>query len=255
MKPLPKLSKNYQITVSDCDFTKKLKLSSLFNYFQEIAALHADNLGIGINTIESNYGVIWALIRIKTDILRHPGLNEQITIETWPQYPTKYEFHRDFLIRDAQNNVIVRAASVWVLLDKKTRELKKTDLIAGNYPQLLTERAIDSPIRKIRPDGKPEISYKRVIGCSDIDVNGHLNNSKYIDFIMDCFSMKDIQQYQVRSLQVNYINEALAGDTIVLYKDSSSLDNGKIYIEGLNEQDNKIIFNAGINVLAAQKAE
>ncbi|HHW47273.1 MAG TPA: acyl-ACP thioesterase [Clostridiaceae bacterium] len=250
MEPLSKLSKNYQVTVSDCDFTKKLKLSSLFNYFQEIAALHADNLGIGISTLEYNYGVIWALIRIRTDIIRHPGLNEEILIETWPQYPKKYEFHRDFLIRDAQDNIIVRAASVWVLLDKKTRELKKSELITGNYPPLFTERAIDSPLRKIRPEGKPEISYKRVIGCSDIDVNGHLNNSKYIDFIMDCFSMKDIQRYQVRSLQVNYLNEALAGDTITLLKDSSSLDKGIIYIEGLNEQDDKVIFNAEINVAA-----
>jgi len=249
MEPLPKLSRNYQITVSDCDFTKKLKLSALFNHFQEIAALHAENLGIGVNTIEHNYGVIWALIRIRAEILRHPILDEEITIETWPQYPKRYEFHRDFLIKDKQNNVIVRAASVWVLLDKATRELKKAGIIsADNYPQLLTERAIDGPLKKLRPDGKPEISYKRVIGCSDIDVNGHLNNSKYVDFIMDCFTMKDIRQYQVRSIQVSYINEALAGDTIILFKDISSLDNGKIYIEGLNEQNNKLIFNAEINV-------
>jgi hypothetical protein len=53
--------KKYQIKISDVDFTKALKMSALFNFFQDIASIDADNLGIGINTLEDKYGVTWII--------------------------------------------------------------------------------------------------------------------------------------------------------------------------------------------------
>jgi acyl-ACP thioesterase len=80
MEAVSVYQKKYHIESSDVDFTKKLKLSSLFGYFQEITSIHADNLGVGINTIEQK-GVGWALIRIRIDIIRNPVWNEEILIE------------------------------------------------------------------------------------------------------------------------------------------------------------------------------
>ena len=242
MKPVAKLAKKYQVMVRDADFTKKLKMSAAFNYFQEIAALHADNLGIGFNTIQKDPGVAWVLTRMRVDVIKYPVWDQEIYAETWPQLPRKYEFDRDYFIKDLDGNIMVRAISTWAIINIKTRRLEKTEAIAIEYPEIVTERAIDCKLTKPRASGELEISYKRVIGCSDIDINGHLNNSKYIDFIMDCFTMEDVKNNFVKSIQVNYISEALPGDTIVLYKDNSMTDTGRLYIEGVNEKDDSIIF-------------
>jgi len=187
MAPLSKYMRKYHVSVNDADFTKKLKLSAAFNYFQEIASLHADNLGIGFNEIRPKYNVMWVLTRMKVEILKYPVWDQEIIVETWPQMPKRFHFERDFYMKDLNYNILAKATSIWVLIDIDTRELKPSDILTIKYPEIITERAIECNLGKIRPRGQKEFVYKRIIGCSDLDMNEHLNNSKYIDFIMDCF--------------------------------------------------------------------
>jgi acyl-ACP thioesterase len=81
-----------------------------------------------------------------------------------------------------------------------------------------------------------------------VDFYGHINNSKYIDFIMDCFSLSSHRQYSLRSIEVNYIKEAFPGDTLVLYRDTSAVDSNMAYIEGINEADGRVSFKAQIEI-------
>lgn len=237
-----------KVSLSDIDFTKKLKLSSLFSYFQDIASTHAGRIGYGVIELEKDYGVTWVLLRIKVEILRNPEWLEDITIETWPQLPKKIEFDRDFIIRDSKDNIIIKAISTWLLLDIKTREIRKSEIVRVNYSPVKTERAFDYKLGKIKAFDKLDFVYKKVIGYSDVDLNGHLNNTKYLDYIMDCFPLESHKHYAVKSIEVNYINEAFPGDTIILSKDISALNENNIYIEGVNEKDNKVVFRSLVEI-------
>lgn len=244
MEPVTVFKKNYHVDLRDVDFAKQLKLSTLFGYFQDIASLASINLGFGIHTLEKKYGVAWILMRIRVDIIRHPVLGEEITIETWPLEPKKLEFGRDYIVKDQDGNIIIRAISTWVIMDMKARKLKRAETIGITYPEIITERAIDSELGKLKHTGALEPAYKKVIGYSDIDFNGHLNNSRYVDYIMDCFNLEEHKEYSVKSIEVHFMNEALPGDTIVLSKDTSAMESNHVYIEGVSEKDKHIVFKA-----------
>lgn len=248
MEPVSLFKKDYKISLSDVDFTESLRLSTLFNFFQDAASLASNNLGFGIHTLEKEHGVAWILMRIRVDITRMPMLDEKIIIETWPLEPKKLEFGRDFYVRDQDGNIIIRAVSSWVIMDINKRKLKRTDTIGITYPEKITERAIDCKLGKLKHSGELDVSYKKVIGYSDIDFNGHLNNSKYVDYITDCFSMEEHKTYGVKSIEVNFLNEALPGDEITLYRDTSTIQSNRVYVEGVNETDGRVVFKAAFNV-------
>ena len=248
MEPVILYKKKYHVDLSDVDFTKKLKLSTLFNYFQDIASEAASNLGVGINVLEKEYGILWILMRIRVDIERLPEWDEEITIETWPMPPKRLEFERDYLVKDRDGNIIIRAVSAWVIMDKKERKLKRSDSIPFHYPEIIEERAIDCKLGKVKSNGETEVAYKKVIGYSDVDFNGHLNNSRYVDYMMDCFAMEDHERSTIQSIEVNFTNEALPGETIILLKDTSAVESNQVYIEGLNEKNEKTVFKAKLEI-------
>lgn len=248
MESLPIIDKKYAIGISDVDFLQTLKISSLFGYFQEIASYHANNLGIGLDVISSKHNVTWVLVKMKVEIDRFPMWNDEIIIETWPLKPKRFEFERNYIVRDSKGNILIKAISNWVIMDITTRELKKADLIETEYPTFLENKAIEGKLGKLKPFGEPKIAYKKTIGYSDIDMNGHLTNSKYIDYIMDCFSYENHKKYKVKSIQVSYVNEALPGETIVLNSDFAGFNSNFIYIEGINESNNSQIFSAELEI-------
>lgn len=241
--------KQYTIQVSDIDFRQQLKLSSLFVYLQDMATEHGTMLGVGRNVIQKSYGVIWVLIRARVDVIRYPKLKENITIETWPNQPNKIEFDRNFIVYDEDNNIIAKALTQWVVIDFNTRRLKRSSLIEANFPDSGREKAIDCELGKIKSTGNLELSYKKTVGYSDIDINEHLNNAKYVDYIMDCFSIEKHKKYFVKSIEVNYIHEALPGETIILQTDYTNVGQNLVFIEGINEETKKTVFKSQIEIV------
>ncbi len=237
--------KKYSINISDVDFTKSLKMSALFNYFQDVASIGAESLGVGIDTLIDKYGVTWVITRFRVEIFRNPVLNEEITIETWHHGHKRLEFERDFRVLDSDGNVIAAAVSSWIILDIKTREIRKADSIKYDPSTIREERAIDCKFGKLKALGELELVYKKRIGYSDIDLNVHINNSKYVDYAMDCFDVEIHSKYGVRSIEINYISEALPEDILVLNKDVSS-NTSMSYIEGVNEKSGKVVFKSKI---------
>jgi medium-chain acyl-[acyl-carrier-protein] hydrolase len=236
----------YHIDLRDVDFTKKLKLSTLFSYFQDTASLASVDLGFGIETLEKKHGVAWILTRICVEIERYPMWDEVITIETWPLEPGKVEFDRDFFVKDSSGEIIIRAVSKWVIMDITERKIKRSEVIGIHYPEKRTERAIEGKLGKLKDFGQLEVAYNKVIGYSDIDFNGHLNNSKYVDYIMDFFQVEDHKNHTIRTIDLNFIQEALPGDSITLYRDTSRLNENLIYIEGVSLTDNSVVFKSRV---------
>ena len=48
MVPEPVYKNDYVIGYSDVDFNKKLRMSTLFSYFQDTSSRNVDKLGIGV---------------------------------------------------------------------------------------------------------------------------------------------------------------------------------------------------------------
>lgn len=247
MKAVALYSKNYKVEVNHVDFKGNLKLSSLFTYFQDIAGLHAENLGMGRKVLYEEYGVIWVLVRMRADIVKYPKWKDIITVETWPQEPSRIGFDRDFFVKDDEGNILAKAVSTWVVIDLESRKLKKTKSVYTGYPPVIEKRAIDCKLGNLKSKGQLEMDYKRTVRYSDIDINEHLNNTKYLDFIADSFSLEEHNKYSIKSIEISYSNEALPGETITIYKDTSEIHSNTIYMEGINEK-NSLIFKTQIEI-------
>jgi acyl-ACP thioesterase len=228
-----------KIKVYETDLNGKLKLSSLFNYFQEAAGNHASNLNVGYFQLKEK-NLFWVLSRIKVFINRMPDWGEQIRIETWPKGIDKLFALRDFNFFDKYSQLLISGTSCWLLVDSQNHRLHKIEELGIYVPEEnLSKHAITGSLDKLKViDGIP-ISFNHKVTLNDLDIVHHVNNSRYIEWISDCFGIKEMSHKSIKSIHVNYLEETKFDETVginLIRKENTD------YIEGIKESDKSKVF-------------
>lgn len=234
--------KSYHVEGSRTDFMRRLRPSALFDFYQDAATMAAEGLGFGHEGLVSEHGVVWVLTKLRTVIHKMPWAGDDITVETWHQESGKLTFDRDFYVYDHAGTIVAAAASVWVLMDVATREVMRADTIPFDAPVARTERALKRRLGKIRGADAPEERYAKTVCYSDIDLNGHVNNARYVDYALDCFPLERFREGAVRSVEMNYISEVVIGTRLSIRAEERG--DGGVSVEGVIPETGKAAFRA-----------
>lgn len=224
--------KNEEVVKSfHVDYKQQLKLSALFSFMQEAAYQHAEMLGVGFSHLNRN-NHFWVLSRVLINVERYPKWNETIHIETWPRGFKQLFGMRDFKITDKDGQVVATATTAWLVLDSVSRRPVRANEVMKHLPDNENRQALDVFPDKL-PFVKGENNFTRIFRAdySSIDQNGHVNNTKYIDWITDVFEKNQHDQMQIKSLQVNFNAELHWNDQLELVfetKDKGHLFVGKV---------------------------
>jgi acyl-ACP thioesterase len=198
------------------DRSDRLTLASTFDFFQEVAISHAENLGCGRDAM-ARTGQAWVLSRISVFLERRPKLGENITVRSWPRGWERLFAIRDYDIRDASDTPIVRGRSNWIILDlEKRRPLR---------PQALMDKLPLNEGLDALPGGAEGLEVRenliemgeRKAAYSDIDYNGHVNNARYIQWIQDITDPEILEKADRMRLDINYLSEIKPGEITGLW--------------------------------------
>ena len=208
-----------EVTSVDTDFNLDVKLSTLFSYFQEVSSLHSEILGVGKSeTIDKNMN--WVIARFLVEIIKMPRYGDKLKIKTYPGSNNKLFFYRHYIITDSKDNVMVRANSVWLLVDGTTRQLKRDPFNGMSFPIMKMDDELANPDKVVGEASN--YLYSRKVRYSDIDLNGHLNNIRYIELIQDSFDLNFYKQNKIKSFLINYNSEFRSDDEVKIYSSSTN---------------------------------
>ena len=204
----------FEVKSYSVDFQQQLKPSALMQFFQEVATNHAASLGAGYDPLMEK-GLFWALSRLKVEITRMPLIDEKICIETWPCGYEGLFFRRDFIIYDQEQNVLARGISAWLLLAVKTLRPQRPNVLTIDIPTNDGKRALaDFPDRLMTQTVRT--AYLKTIGYNEIDLNLHVNNTRYVDWATDCFQLDQYQNFNLIGFSLEFLAETHWGDEIEL---------------------------------------
>lgn len=226
--------KDLYIDAMAVDASYKLKLTNFFSLFQDIASENAEEMGIGKAAI-TDKGLDWVVMRVKAEFYAPIQFGKTYELYTYP-YDMKsgFIFLRNAGIRTKDKKYLAKLISMWGLIDHKTRKM----LIKPNVPYLgedFGDDPLPMPIKILEEDAK--LLYSRQMRYSDTDLNGHVNNTRYIEMLSDVFDLEFYMRHLIKSVDLNYMYEIHDGDQVDVYASED-----KTYIECRVE--NKIMFNA-----------
>jgi acyl-ACP thioesterase len=209
----------FRIRTYECGVDDRIKIFSLMQYLQEIAALHAEQLGLGFDKL-SEMGGYWVLSNIRIEISRLPGREDEVTLKTWPSGYSRTIATREFVGKDQNGAELFRAGSEWMVINKNTNRLKNLFKLDLNLPKTGT-KSLPEELKRLEPNGDyREVNTMRV-PRSTIDLNGHVNNTEYVRWGMDALSREFKLEKSIRSVQATYLSEVFEGDELDLLASSN----------------------------------
>ena len=190
----------------------RVSIASICNHLQDIASRHADSLGFGFHDLEES-GHFWILARLHLRIDRLPGFGEQTTVLTWPSGNERLVALRDFLISDP-NGPIGRATTSWVTMNVKTHRPDRPEEVLHKRFIPERDRAVEFPTKAVTrlKDGEhfAELTARR----SDMDINGHVNNVKFVELCLEAVPLEWTSANRCLGLDIQFRSEAFAGDVL-----------------------------------------
>ncbi|MFT3739740.1 MAG: thioesterase [Breznakibacter sp.] len=213
--PIEPLATTLLLSASDVDIRNRLKLSSLFLMMQNAAAQHAKMCGFGFEHLDLQ-DCFWVLSRAKVAMRNLPECDDEITISTWPVGTDKLFALRDFVFT-ASNGIRIGAATTsWLILNKNTFRPQRPDALNGLiYPNLPRPFTSDAP--KINGLQEKQISHSQTAYYSDIDMNRHVNNATYVDWMLNSLGPQELPDAPF-SFCINFTGQAVWGDRVDVYK-------------------------------------
>ena len=224
-------SMTHKVQACDVDRFGRCKSAVLLYLAQEAATGHCDLLRLDWDTMAGK-GLFWAVIRTHAQVERLPVLGEEITVKTWPMPTTRTAFPRAVEILDKEGNTLVQVVSLWVLMDRATRAMVLPGKSGVDVPGLLCGNELSGP-GSILPVQRECQDSRRVV-FSELDRNGYMNNTRYMDWVNDLLPSIFHKEHSVAEFTVCYLAEALENDTIDL---AYSMDETGIFqVDGYRQQ-------------------
>lgn len=218
----------YFVSSTETDAAYECRPSALFALLQKTIVQHAKNLGLNRDNVLANYNCYWMVMRIVIRLQRPIIWGETVRAVSQIRKPTgtRQYWDCDFYVND---QLVGEATTVWVLANRKTKKPIELDHLP-EFPTQSLEGEKTETLSRITFPAVMEQQDIRKLYYSDIDINGHISNIRYVDLACDAAEL-NLRPHGVflKEIQIAYIGECYAGEELILKRGK---DNHNLYVHG-----------------------
>lgn len=229
MKPI--YQQTFTLTDDCVDRYGRLKPSMLLYFVQEVAGIHGASLGVDYQTLAKR-NLFWAILRTKIQITRLPCRGQTIRLETWPLPPTRVSYPRSVIAYDASGKELFRGISLWVLMDQTSRQMVLPGKSGITISGLLQGSELTAP-GSLSPRTMANWD-QRTVRYTDLDINGHMNNTRYFEWIYDLLPSSFHADHVAKEFTICYLSEAREAEQLSMNWEIGEEDT--LRVEGIRKQ-------------------
>ncbi|XWS69859.1 hypothetical protein CRYUN_Cryun03dG0000100 [Craigia yunnanensis] len=212
---------NFSIRSYEIGADSTASIETLMNHLQETAINHCRSAGLlgegfGSTPEMCKKNLIWVVTRIQVVVDRYPTWGDVVQVDTWVSASGKNGMRREWLVSDSKTGeILTRASSVWAMMNKLTRRLSKIpEEVRGEIePYFMnSDPVVAEDSRKLvkLDDSTAEYVHKGLTPrWSDLDVNQHVNNVKYIGWILESAPLPILETHELSSMTLEYRRECV----------------------------------------------
>ena len=203
----------YEVKVYESDALGRLFFPAMCDYFQDMAWSHYNRVEKALGNLLAP-GQFWLMTRLEVEILKLPSWQDVIEVETWSRGIEKFYAYRDFIVTGADGRTSAKATTTWVVLDTVSNKIARLTELAQKWPSRSEVTSLNRNAEKVEEPAAPVYGADYNVQYSDMDLNRHVNNVKYIKWMFDAAGIEFLEKHTVEKAVINFIDETRAGDAV-----------------------------------------
>lgn len=230
----------FQVKYCEADFKDELKTSIALSYMEEVACSSADELGFGYAFVKPK-GYAFMVSNLCFECVRPVRLGELVSVQTWPTVPTFVTFGREYVFVGEDGLPIINASSRWCLIDMNTGKILQSKAIDNqDYSTYNTDKALETPFWKIPSFSiEGDCAFSLTIANSEYDHNMHVNNTRYADYCLNCFTLQELENTFVSKFSIAYKKQCKEGETLRFYR--KNIAENEYVVQGVNNAEEVVV--------------
>ena len=204
------------------DMNGHIKLPDVILLSLQVSGMQSIELGVSDKTILEEHNLVWIITDYDIEVVRLPRFAEEITIETEALSYNRLFCYRRFTIYDETGQELIHMMATFVLMDRDSRKVHAVEPeIVAPYQSEFSKKLLRGP--KYQSLENP-ISKDYHVRFYDLDMNGHVNNSKYLDWIFEVMGADFLTQYIPKKINLKYVKEVRPGGVITSSVERTGLE-------------------------------
>ena len=203
------------------DMNGHIKLPDVILLSLQVSGMQSIELGVSDKDMLEQYNLVWIITDYDIDVTRLPRFAEEITIETESLTYNRLFCYRRFTIFDEAGEAIIQMMATFVLMDRDSRKVHAVEPeIVAPYQSEFSKKLLRGPKY---PNLEDPVSKDYHVRFYDLDMNGHVNNSKYLDWIFEVMGADFLAQHIPQKINLKYVKEVRPGGMIASSYDLEGL--------------------------------
>lgn len=212
-----KLIKRQKVAASLTDFKANLSVLGVFQIVEDSITEFMGDLKIDGLTAKRVYNAVWVFAKTKIKFIKNIVWNNEYTVTCFISKISNVTINIDVAIKNISDELCFYSRTELCALDMETGRIRRVSTV-GVDDSIKTEAPLtDISFAKIDSENAPAVEQVKV-RYTNIDYAVHTNNKEYVRFILNTYSVAEMEKSRISELEIVYINQSFENEELTVHK-------------------------------------
>ena len=195
-----------------CDVNGNVRVPQMMALAMQVSGMQSIEVGMADDVILERFGLVWIISDHTLEITRLPRFLENVVIETEAVSHNRYFCYRNFRIMDVEGNILMAQRTTFMLMDIETRKVQTVinEIVEAFQSEFVKKIIRMSKFKDLEHPTEKEFRVR----FYDLDMNGHVNNGKYLEWVYESLSEDFLMNHVPTKIELKYVKEVMPGGLI-----------------------------------------
>lgn len=212
-----KLIKHDKVRAAMTDPSVNLSVIGFFQISEETVTELMGELKVDGVTAQREYNAIWVITKCKLKVFDSIAWNEEYSVTGFISKISRATLNIDVEIRNKAEELCGCLKTEICALDLDTGKIRKTSTVGIDESFTEETPEVEMAFSKFDTDDLSEVDRVQIKYAS-IDYAGHANNKEYIRFMLDTYTVAELEAHPIKEMEVIYSGQSYEGDILSVCK-------------------------------------